>query len=265
MHQAVQHWTSEDRNRISQQLTGVLKHIRILLIDSKVFAEEVEPTGIVPIELSLERYRLAALSTGSKQTINGRLQPRILCSKMFANSKLLVNDTAKLETTLNEWLGVPKQNWKLLFRASEHGFSSKAFHKHCDGVEPTYVLVLGTKGYLSGGYSHQAWTSGINGSGRFKACSKAFLFRLQCPDRNVSCPVRYEIKKKIFAYGHHETWGPEFGGGSDLLIANSCHLNEDSHSNFPHSYDGEDASSTSLFGSYHFTVVEYEVFTPDCK
>ena len=39
-----------------QALSGVIHHVKLLLIDSSVFAEEVEPTGAVPIELSLERY-----------------------------------------------------------------------------------------------------------------------------------------------------------------------------------------------------------------
>lgn len=41
-------------------------HVRLLLIDSQVFAEEVEPTGAVPMELSLERYRYAALQNSNK-------------------------------------------------------------------------------------------------------------------------------------------------------------------------------------------------------
>ena len=32
-----------------------MEHVKFLLIDSKVYAEEVEPTGVVPMELSLER------------------------------------------------------------------------------------------------------------------------------------------------------------------------------------------------------------------
>lgn len=38
-----------------QELTGVIDYVKLLLIDSTVFAEEVEPTGVVPMELSLER------------------------------------------------------------------------------------------------------------------------------------------------------------------------------------------------------------------
>lgn len=44
-------------------LSGVMGYVRLLLIDSKFFAEEVEPTGAVPMELSLERYRYAALNS----------------------------------------------------------------------------------------------------------------------------------------------------------------------------------------------------------
>ncbi len=54
-------WTEKDRTCMRAVLTGVVQHVRLLLIDSTVFAEEVEPTGAVPIELSLERYRQAAL------------------------------------------------------------------------------------------------------------------------------------------------------------------------------------------------------------
>lgn len=54
--QPTQHWTEEERARVCQHLAGVINHVRLLLIDSHVFAEEVEPTGAVPIEMSLERY-----------------------------------------------------------------------------------------------------------------------------------------------------------------------------------------------------------------
>lgn len=49
-------------------------YVRLLLIDSKFFAEEVEPTGAVPMELLLERYRYAALnSQKSMQQLNASI------------------------------------------------------------------------------------------------------------------------------------------------------------------------------------------------
>lgn len=56
-------------------------------------------------------------------------------------------------------------------------------------------------------------------------------------------------------------YGPIFGAGADLSIANHCNANMESYSNLPHSYDGEGASCTLLMGDYNFSVLDYEVFT----
>nr|XP_027196748.1 integrator complex subunit 1 homolog [Dermatophagoides pteronyssinus] len=278
VYKSVEHWNDDDRKRIQNQLSGVINHLRILLIDSQVFAEEIEPTGVIPIELSLERYRFAALAINnnnnnnvghkSQQQIhdainNKRLQPRSTTNiyRSFPESKLLSNINVKYEQTLNDWYGHDsKQRWQLIFRASEHKFSAEAFHNYCDGIAPTFVLVLSTKGYLSGGFSDIPWTSGNRGRGCYASSEKSFLFRLKIPSDEQSS-IKYDVKKKIFAIGHMASKGPVFGAGADLLIADSCHLNEDSYSNLPHSYDGPYASVDTLFGSYYFTVIDYEVFT----
>jgi hypothetical protein len=60
------------------------------LPDSQVFAEEVEPTGAVPMELSLERYRYAALPNKFRENSEDkRLQPRVSL-KLFPGSQILV-------------------------------------------------------------------------------------------------------------------------------------------------------------------------------
>ena len=64
-------WTEEERGRVREALEGVLQHVRLLHIDSNVFAEEVELTGAVPMEVSLERYRL----TGGYTTVPWALSP----------------------------------------------------------------------------------------------------------------------------------------------------------------------------------------------
>lgn len=143
--------------RVCQHLTGVIGHVRLLLIDSQVFAEEVEPTGAVPMELSLERYRYAALKSKTSQTghngssFNGplpetdkRLQPRLLIN-LFPGSSILKNDKLHLQSVLNSWYGVPKQTWQLIFRASSHNFSATIFHRLCDGIAPAFVLALVNK------------------------------------------------------------------------------------------------------------------------
>ena len=46
--------------------------------------------------------------------------------------------------------------WKLCYRASTHGWSSRTFHNRCDG-KPHTVTIIRTKQYVFGGYTDIAW------------------------------------------------------------------------------------------------------------
>ncbi|CAG5102608.1 Similar to BTBD19: BTB/POZ domain-containing protein 19 (Homo sapiens) [Cotesia congregata] len=256
--QPTQHWTEEERARVCQHLAGVINHVRLLLIDSHVFAEEVEPTGAVPIELSLERYRYAAVPNKySEICADKRLQPRI-GPLLFPGSQILSRDKMGYQRLLNQWYGNPKQNWRLIYRASSNGYSASAFHRHCDGVAPTYTIALSSRGEICGGFSDVAWDK-TSAKGHYISAEKAFLFTLT-NNQDVP-PTKYDLIKKPFAICYHPDIGPIFGAGADLLISNNCNVNLESYSNLPHTYDGENASSTILMGDYHFTVLDYEVFT----
>ncbi|KAH1002259.1 hypothetical protein HUJ04_008361 [Dendroctonus ponderosae] len=140
--QPTPHWNEEERARVCQQLSYVINHVRLLLIDSQVFAEEVEPTGAVPMELSLERYRHAALPSKYPEASEDlRLKPRI-SPHLFPGSLIIGQDKSHYQRILNAWFGQQKQTWRLIYRASSHGFAASAFHRHCDGISPTYVVVL---------------------------------------------------------------------------------------------------------------------------
>lgn len=256
------HWTEEERARVCQHLNGVINHVRLLLIDSQVFAEEVEPTGAVPMELSLERYRFAALPRKFSQVEDKRMQPR-MSQKLFQGSEILLQDKLHFQRILNSWYGDAKQMWRLIFRASTHGYSAEAFHRHCDCISPTVVLVLGTHGEICGGFSDVPWGK-TSVKGRYVASEKAFLFTLV--NNQDLPPAKFEVVKKMFAIAHHSDFGPIFGAGADLCIASNCNSNLESYSNLPHSYDCDGACSTILMGDYNFTVLDYEVFTPHgCK
>ncbi|XP_046397700.1 kelch-like protein diablo [Ischnura elegans] len=260
--QPTPHWAEEERARVCQHLAGVINHVRLLLIDSQVFAEEVEPTGAVPMELSLERYRYAALPNKFRErSEDKRLQPRASI-KLFPGSQILVQEKASYQRILNNWFGVPKQGWRLVYRASTQGYSAEAFHRHCDGISPTYVICVGARGEICGGFSDVPWGK-TTPKGHYVSSEKAFLFTL-VNGLDIP-PTKYSIVKKMFAICYHPDCGPIFGAGADLFIAGNCNTNMESYSNLPHSYDGEHASSSILMGDYHFAVVDYEVFTPSGK
>ncbi|XP_011504847.1 PREDICTED: kelch-like protein 17 [Ceratosolen solmsi marchali] len=257
--QPTQHWTEEERARVCQHLSGVINHVRLLLIDSQVFAEEVEPTGAVPIELSLERYRYAALPNKHTDICSDkRLQPRI-GPFLFPGSQILSKDKMGFQRLLNQWYGVPKQSWRLVYRASSHGYAASAFHRYCDGVSPTYVIILGSRGEICGGFCDIPWGKTSTKCHQYIPSEKAFLYTL-INNQDVP-PTKYDVVKKPFAICHHPEIGPIFGAGADLCISSNCNINKESYSNLPHSYDGEYASNSILMGDYYFSVVNYEVFT----
>ena len=47
----------------------------------------------------------------------------------------------------------------LLFQASEHQYSAKEFHKMCDGIEDTLVLIRAEFGKTVAGFTHYKWDS----------------------------------------------------------------------------------------------------------
>lgn len=189
------------------------------------------------MELSLERYRHAALQTSSKapffinSTTSGsvqmsstvpsacnnnansgtigtgmttfgendkRLQPRLL-QNLFPGSSILKNDKLHLQTTLNAWYGVPKQNWRLVFRASANGFSASAFHRYCDGVAPAFVIAQSSRGEISGGFTDVPWAK-TNRKGGYIHSERSFLFTLY---NEQEPPTKYDIIKKPYAICYH--------------------------------------------------------------
>lgn len=226
------------------------------------------------MELVLERYRFAALQlqsnklssnaphpippipSSSSSDSDKRLQPR-LSLNLFPNSNMLRNDKMHLQTTLNNWYGNPKQQWRLIFRASTHGFSASTFHRHCDNLSPLFIIVQDVKGEISGGFTDVAFTKNSRKGGYINS-ERSFLFALCSSQPNFQI-AKYDVIKKPYSICYHKDCGPIFGAGADLLIANNCNINTDSYCNIPHSYDGPNASS--LFGDYNFMVQDYEVFT----
>ncbi|XP_022661389.1 uncharacterized protein LOC111267390 [Varroa jacobsoni] len=250
-------WTDGERQLVGQALRDVINHVRILLIDKQVYAEEVEPTGLVPLELSLQRYRYAALPD-TFQPKEPHLTPRAP-APFFKDSNLLTGKNLAFQQLLNNWFGKPSQMWRRLYLASANSYSAASFHECCDGIAPLFVLVLGSSGQLCGGFTDVPFVRTNGGRAKYSTTDRAFLFSLINLIKRPA--TRFNIIKKMFAIASHPEFGPIFGAGADLSIANNCNVSMECYSNLPHTYDGEGASSTLLMGGYNFTVADYEVFT----
>lgn len=94
-------WTEEERTRIKEALEGVLQHIRLIELSSEVFTKEVEPTGLLPMEMMLAHYRNAAVH-GNGNGNEGVTCPRGGVQEPFADSAILEGQL-DLQTQIATW------------------------------------------------------------------------------------------------------------------------------------------------------------------
>ncbi|KAK8807097.1 hypothetical protein WA158_003856 [Blastocystis sp. Blastoise] len=134
------------------------------------------------------------------------------------SSSIILNKNTLFINLLYEWLGVTKE-WKLLYRASEHNFSLKEFHRYCDKQGETVTLIkqIGHHNCINifGGYTNIEWDSGNYG---WRQDKTAFLFTLQ--NEHSYPPTKFSmIAEDTNIYNCSER-GPHFG---DIGIYDDCH------------------------------------------
>ncbi len=74
-------------------------------------------------------------------------------SEFLPNTEIV---NQQYDDKLREWLG-NDYKWKLLYRASEHGYSAESFHEYCDDKGPTLIIIKSSGGWIFGGYTTQSW------------------------------------------------------------------------------------------------------------
>jgi len=145
------------------------------------------------------------------------------------------------------WWKTPKR-WTLRYKATIDGFSSAKFHEKCDNIGSTVTLIHAKDGNLLGGYTKISWVSQ-------KACiedDEAFIFILEKP-WPVSPRPFYAQKGNIYC---SPDFGPTFGHGFDIHVANNCNSNTESYIRFPFTYRDTSEFECELT----FTAIEIEVF-----
>lgn len=51
---------------------------------------------------------------------------------------------------------------QLRFRASDHGFTAKDFHAHCDNIPNTIIIIQSASDYVFGGFTSKMWNESPN-------------------------------------------------------------------------------------------------------
>lgn len=182
---------------------------------------------------------------------------------IFLGSTLL---TAEYEDKLMEFIGndiqQQHQPWRLIYRASEHGFDAADFHRCCDTFAPTVSIIQTDFGNIFGGFTIVPWSSATLRADQ--ADPTAFLFTLK-NTLNIP-PTKFPVAKEYqqCAISHNPTCGPNFGSpkneGSDLCLRNK--FNDKTNCIFfPKSYIDTTNQGGLIFAKKYFACKEVEVFT----
>ncbi|CAF3018744.1 unnamed protein product [Rotaria sp. Silwood2] len=146
----------------------------------------------------------------------------------------------------------------LRFGSTRDGFDTNAFHSRCNNKGPTITIIQSSNNYLFGGYTAILWISEV---GSWKNDNTAFLFSLVNPYKIP--PTKYLINpgQSGNAVNHHSIYGPCFGAGPDMYLANASNSNNSSYTNFPSSYVNTTGKGNNTFtGARNFTASDIEVF-----
>ena len=165
-------------------------------------------------------------------------------NQLFESNIILRNEIP----LLIGWL--PKHPSKIikLYDTQKDTHNAGAFHEKCDGKGVTIVLVKTSSGCRFGGYTSKSWGSS---SGGYVGDSSAFLFSF---DTNK----KYKVNTPNYAIYCHHQYGPTFGNGHDLHIANYGPQNNSSYTNGM-AYPLETIHELNK-GVKNFTTKNYEVY-----
>ena len=158
------------------------------------------------------------------------------------------NELCLIENGVKANLNKKIKKFKLLFRASNDGFSASNFHSKCDGKSNTVTLVETLNGKRFGGFANNAWDQ----RGDYISSSKGFIFSLD--DKSI-----YYNKNSNSEIYCHSSYGPTFGGGKDFYICDNCNSKNSSYDHSGHSYE-TNGKKYAMAGTYNFLVKDYEVY-----
>ena len=175
-----------------------------------------------------------------------------IAKESISNSAFLTDDDKVL---LSEWIDPIKIiRFSLLFSTKIDGTSSSStFHYYCDVAFPTITVVYDIAGRKFGGYTTQSWSEPKAGA---CGCKDEFAFIF-----SLSNKQKYGLNDKFYntAIYRSNSYGPIFGGGHDLLIANGCTGNSSSSVN-KSSYNTGNYNLLGGSSSTSFQVTYYEVY-----
>ncbi|PKY17292.1 hypothetical protein RhiirB3_521881 [Rhizophagus irregularis] len=269
LNELIKDFSGKDFTKLGEKIKDLIPLIRFYQIELDDYFKEIGYPfkSILPEGLNkgIFKYNMKKEIFSNNNNI---LPPR---KYQKIDSTIIVGEQTALlakwikECNFGEYLKVEDDfDFKLLFRGSKNGFDIGTFHKKCDGIDNTIVIIkIKDSDEIIGGYNPFSWQSLFNiGLQSFPyenynvPCSSSFLFslnntRLGNDSKNVLSKIKEnQINEAIY---YNQTGGPKFGK-SDLYLVNiSSQENLVGHcKKYSYSHQITDKS--------FFKVEDYEVF-----
>ena len=172
--------------------------------------------------------------------------------KSFKQSSFLKEEEKKM---ISNWINPNKViRFNLLYTTEKDGDRSSTFHYYCDGIFPTLTVILDTSGRRFGGFTTQNWCQSCVGA-NYSRAPESFIF-------NLSTQQKYDLIDQLNtnAIYRHGSYGPTFGSGYAIYIADQCKSSNNSYCSKTSSYNIVNSNIFGANGQTNFQVSNYEVY-----
>ena len=186
-------------------------------------------------------------------------------SNPFSNSKIL-NEKSSIDLMkLCEFS--EQQEWRLVYRATDHGFGFEDFHGRCSGQKKCLTIIKAEGGNIFGGYTGNAW----NKEAKYMPDDNAFLSSLINKENTPLKMICTEPGKAVV--GQRGPFIQVYGnngvvGSSSLALRSDSNTYADSYSNLggiykhpTYPFESKEAKEF-MAGSFRFKTIDIEVY---CK
>ena len=184
-------------------------------------------------------------------------------NEIFEESSIITStkpDKEKEINLLNSWLSPTLKNifkepihykTKLIYSSENDDDKISSFHKYCDGIAPTLILIETKEGFRYGGFTTQCWES--KEESIFKEDKNAFIFSLDTEKK-------YDVTDPTKSIQCSKFWGPYFGEGGAICVPDNFLEEKNAFYQWPSSYDISEKDELTFGQEHIINIAKYEVF-----
>ncbi|RIB05363.1 hypothetical protein C2G38_2253853 [Gigaspora rosea] len=197
----LEEWTNVNFKSLRTTLQHCLPHIRYFQIPSKDILEKIQPyqnileknlwVDILTKYLAPDKPITSLILTPRKKA-TVQLPPRKESIIMQSSSIITLEHAAEISSwidrrsTIYNTTEIPYE-FKLLLRGNRDGFSGEVFHKLCDNIPGTVVVVkINSTNEILGGYNPLTWKVSNATLGEYATTADSFIFSLKNENLNQS-------------------------------------------------------------------------------